>query len=48
NSVIVPVGAKGGFYVKNPPAGGDRQAQVDEAVRCYKNFLRGLLDITDN
>ncbi|MCB1883574.1 MAG: NAD-glutamate dehydrogenase [Geminicoccaceae bacterium] len=48
NSVIVPVGAKGGFYVKRPPQGGDRAAQVEEAIRCYKTFLCGLLDITDN
>ena len=48
NSVIVPVGAKGGFYVKRPPVGGDRAAQVEEAIRCYKVFLSGLLDITDN
>ncbi len=48
NGVIVPVGAKGGFFVKRPPEGGDRQAQVDEAIRCYRMFLSGLLDITDN
>ena len=48
NSVIVPVGAKGGFVLKRPPAGGDRQAVQEEAVRCYRTFLAGLLDITDN
>ncbi len=48
NSVIVPVGAKGGFFVKRPPAGGDRAAQQEEAVRCYRTFLSGLLDLTDN
>ncbi|MFO1038643.1 MAG: NAD-glutamate dehydrogenase [Geminicoccaceae bacterium] len=48
NSVIVPVGAKGGFYVKRPPVGGDRQAVLAEAICCYQTFLRGLLDITDN
>ncbi len=48
NSVIVPVGAKGGFYVKRPPAGGDRAAFQQEGIRCYKTFLSGLLDITDN
>ncbi len=46
NSVIVPVGAKGGFYVKQPPA--DRAKLRDEGVRCYQTFIRGLLDITDN
>ena len=48
NAVIVPVGAKGGFVVKRPPAGGDRAAFLAEGIRCYKTFLRGLLDITDN
>lgn len=48
NSVIVPVGAKGGFIVKRPPAGGDRQAMLAEAIRCYETFLHGMLDITDN
>ena len=48
NAVIVPVGSKGGFVVKNPPAGGDREALQAEGVACYKTFLRGLLDVTDN
>ncbi|HEV2332504.1 MAG TPA: NAD-glutamate dehydrogenase, partial [Gammaproteobacteria bacterium] len=48
NTVIVPVGAKGGFYVKRPPQGGDREAMLKEGVACYQTFLRGLLDITDN
>ncbi|WP_460917538.1 NAD-glutamate dehydrogenase [Pseudoxanthomonas sangjuensis] len=48
NTVIVPVGAKGGFYVKRPPAGGDRDAQLAEGIACYKLFIQGLLDLTDN
>ena len=48
NAVIVPMGAKGGFVVKNPPEDGDRKAMLDEGIACYKTFLRGLLDITDN
>ncbi len=48
NTVIVPVGAKGGFYVKRPPLGGDRDAQQAEGIACYKTFIEGLLDITDN
>jgi glutamate dehydrogenase len=52
NAVIVPVGSKGGFYPKNLPAivraGGDRDAQQAEAIRAYRTFLSGLLDITDN
>ena len=46
NAVIVPVGAKGGFVVKAPPAG--REALQAEAVACYSTFIRGLLDVTDN
>jgi len=47
NAVIVPLGSKGGFYVKLP-APDDRDALVENAVYCYKIFLRGLLDVTDN
>jgi glutamate dehydrogenase len=46
NVVIVPVGAKGGFVVKQPPPVRD-QLEV-EAVECYKLLVRGLLDLTDN
>ncbi|MGA3539771.1 NAD-glutamate dehydrogenase [Micromonosporaceae bacterium DT194] len=42
NAVIVPVGAKGGFVLKQKP--GDR----DEAVVCYREFISALLDVTDN
>ncbi|WP_043648854.1 NAD-glutamate dehydrogenase [Nocardia thailandica] len=53
NAVIVPVGAKGGFVVKRPPvvtgdAAADRQALGAEGVACYRMFISGLLDITDN
>lgn len=48
NSVIVPMGAKGGFVVKQPPTEGGRQAFLAEGIECYKIFIRGLLDITDN
>ncbi|MDQ3206231.1 MAG: NAD-glutamate dehydrogenase [Pseudomonadota bacterium] len=48
NTVIVPVGSKGGFISKRPPAGGDRDAIWAEGVACYKMFINGLLDITDN
>ena len=47
NTVIVPVGAKGGFFVKRPPVGGDRDAVLAEGIACYKLFIQGLLDITD-
>ena len=48
NTVIVPVGSKGGFVVKNPPAGGDRDAVLQEGIACYRTYLHGLLDLTDN
>ena len=47
NSVIVPVGSKGGFVVKRPPATGEREALMAEVVACYKTLMSGLLDITD-
>ncbi|MCP4326859.1 MAG: NAD-glutamate dehydrogenase [Alphaproteobacteria bacterium] len=48
NAVIVPVGSKGGFVVKRPPQGGDREAILKEGISCYKTFISGLLDLTDN
>ena len=48
NTVIVPVGSKGGFIVKRPPVGGDRDAIQAEGISCYKRFISGLLDLTDN
>jgi glutamate dehydrogenase len=48
NAVIVPVGSKGGFVVKNPPQGGDRDAFLSEGIACYKTFISGLFDLTDN
>lgn len=48
NTVIVPVGAKGGFVVKKAVNPADRQAWQAAGVACYQTFLRGLLDLTDN
>ena len=48
NAVIVPVGAKGGFVLQNPPARTQRDAFLTEGVACYRIFISGLLDITDN
>lgn len=48
NAVIVPVGAKGGFIVKNPPAEGGREAFLAEGIACYELFVQSLLDLTDN
>lgn len=47
NSVIVPVGAKGGFVPKHLPSG-DRDAIMAEGIACYKIFIQALLDVTDN
>ena len=47
NTVIVPVGAKGGFVPKRLPIGSRDEIQR-EVVECYRTFIRGLLDITDN
>ncbi|MEV0581980.1 NAD-glutamate dehydrogenase [Nonomuraea sp. NPDC050310] len=48
NTVIVPTGSKGGFVVKRPPASGNREDVLAEGVACYRIFISGLLDITDN
>jgi glutamate dehydrogenase len=48
NTVIVPVGAKGGFVPKQMPLNPTREAMLEEGISCYKLFISGLLDITDN
>jgi glutamate dehydrogenase len=48
NAVIVPNGAKGGFVCKRAPQTGGRDAILKEGIECYKTFIRGLLDLTDN
>jgi glutamate dehydrogenase len=48
NTIIVPVGAKGGFVVKHLPDSGDRDQVMAEVIKCYKIFINGLLDVTDN
>jgi len=48
NTVIVPVGSKGGFVLKKAPPATDRDAYMTEGVACYQDYLRGLLDLTDN
>src|SRR5260370_8251083 len=47
NALIVPVGAKGGFVLKRPPRGSEQERR-EEAIACYRMFLSGLLDLTDN
>ena len=48
NAVIVPVGAKGGFYPKKLPADGGRDAVFEAGREAYKLFIRTLLSVTDN
>ncbi|MEM8799879.1 MAG: NAD-glutamate dehydrogenase, partial [Pseudomonadota bacterium] len=48
NAVIVPVGAKGGFFARQLPPPGDRDAYVAEGIEAYKAFIGSLLSITDN
>jgi glutamate dehydrogenase len=48
NSVIVPTGSKGGFVCKKLPPITERDAYMAEGIACYKQFISGLLDITDN
>src|SRR3546814_13092557 len=46
NTVIVPVGSKGGFFGKQPPA--ERDALQAEGIACYRMFINSMLDVTDN
>src|SRR5213079_2324076 len=48
NAVIVPVGAKGGFYPKQLPAGGTRDDIFKAGTEAYKTYIRTMLSITDN
>ncbi len=48
NAVIIPGGAKGGFVLKQPPVGAEPSVLREEVVDCYKLFVSGLLDLTDN
>jgi len=48
NTVIVPVGSKGGFVLKRAPSPTDRDAYMKEGIACYQDYLRALLDLTDN
>ena len=45
NTLIVPVGAKGGFVPRRPPAGRDQQR---DGIECYRLFIRALLGLTDD
>jgi glutamate dehydrogenase len=48
NAVIVPTGAKGGFYAKLLPDPSEREAWLGEGVAAYQMFVSGLLEVTDN
>lgn len=48
NAVIVPTGAKGGFYPKQLPPASNRDAWLAEGTESYRVFIRALLSITDN
>ncbi len=48
NAVIVPTGAKGGFYPKQLPSPTDRDAWLAEGTESYRTFIRALLSVTDN
>lgn len=48
NSVIVPVGSKGGFYPKNLPLNGTREEIQVAGIKAYKQFVGSLLELTDN
>src|SRR6185312_3479960 len=48
NAVIVPVGAKGGFYPKTMPANPTRDQFMGVGVAAYKMLINALLDVTDN
>jgi glutamate dehydrogenase len=48
NAVIVPTGAKGGFYPKHLPPASNRDAWLAEGTESYRIFIRALLSVTDN
>jgi glutamate dehydrogenase len=48
NAVIVPSGSKGGFVAKCLESDMSREAMQAEGIACYKSYISGLLDITDN
>ena len=48
NAVIVPVGAKGGFYPKQLPVNATREAVQEAGIAAYRTLINALLDVTDN
>src|SRR5690606_9186550 len=48
NTLIVPVGAKGGFVAKRLVSGASREEMQREGGECYRTYIRAMLDVTDN
>ena len=48
NTVIVPVGSKGGFVVKHAANSDTREQRLEKGIACYRTLLHGMLDLTDN
>jgi glutamate dehydrogenase len=48
NTLIVPVGAKGGFIARRLASGAPRELQQREIIECYESYIRALLGLTDN
>jgi glutamate dehydrogenase len=48
NTLIVPVGAKGGFIARRLAPGAPRELQQREVIECYESYIRALLGLTDN
>ena len=48
NTVIIPVGSKGGFIVKESTEGLNHDEFVKVGIKCYQTMIKGMLDITDN
>ncbi len=48
NTLIVPVGAKGGFVARRLRPGAPPEERAREVLECYQSYIRCLLEITDN
>lgn len=52
NSVIVPMGSKGGFFCKHyetlKNSGASKEHLRQEVIECYQIFIKSLLSLTDN
>jgi glutamate dehydrogenase len=48
NAVIVPVGAKGGFFPKTMPENPSREQAQQVGIAAYRTLIQALLDVTDD